>query len=82
MTIFLLLRIVRAIFGMAGIGYALVGCSTINNASELGLEAGIARMGIAFVCLLIFGALRWVTNTLHTRQHGVPHPALSKDWSL
>jgi len=83
MNIFLVLRIVRAMFGMAGIAYALVGCSTLNNASQVGgLEPGIERLGIAFSCLMIFGGLRWVINTMHTRQHGAPHPALSKDWSL
>lgn len=44
MNIFLVLRIVRAIFGMAGVAYALVGCSTLNNASQVGgLEPGIER---------------------------------------
>jgi len=82
MSVFGLLRIVRALFGLAGVGYALVGCSSINNAQALGLEVGIYRLGVAFGCLAVFGGMRWLINRLHLRRHGVPHPSLKKDWSL
>lgn len=82
MSVFGLLRIVRALFGLAGVGYALVGCSSINNAQELGLEAGIERLAVAFACLAVFGGMRRLINRLHLRRHGAPHPSLETDWSL
>ncbi len=82
MSVFGPLRIVRALFGLAGVAYALVGCSSINKASELGLEVGIERLAVAFVCLAVFGGMRRLINRLHLRRHGVPHPSLKSDWSL
>jgi hypothetical protein len=43
---------------------------------------GIFRLGVAFVCLAVFGLMRGLINRLHVRRHGVPHPSLAKDWSL
>lgn len=81
-TVFWLLRIARAVFGLVGVSYALVGCSTLNNAKEVGLEAGIFKLQVAFVCLLMFGLLKWLINKLHVSRYGVPHPSLTKEWSL
>jgi hypothetical protein len=81
-TVFWLLRIARAVFGLAGVSYALVGCSTISNAKDLGLEAGVFKLGVAFACLMVFGLLRWLINKLHFSKYGVPHPSLAREWSL
>ena len=80
--VFVLLRIVRANFGLAGVALAFVGCSTLTHAKDLGLEAGIYRLGVAFACLMVFGLLRWLINRLHVTRNGVPHPSLTKEWSL
>jgi hypothetical protein len=77
-----LLRVVRAVFGLAGVSYALVGCSAISNAKDVGLEMGVNKLLVAFVCLMMFGLLRWVINKVHAKKYGVPHPSLAKEWSL
>lgn len=84
-SLFNLLRIAR---GFCGLIFALqiiqllpVFTWTAQPQAVTGNMLGLLTvkvMSLIIFCGLFFG-LRWLINSLHTRSHGVPHPALEKN---
>ena len=82
------LRIIRGIVGFIA-GWQIVGLLPIIGWLS-NLEATNGGMwAIALLkalVLLVFGGiffgLRALINKLHTKQHGIPHPAMTGKWSL
>ncbi len=82
------LRIIRGIAGFIA-GWQIFGLlPVIGWLSNLSATTG-GMWAIALVkalILVVFGAiffgLRSLINNLHTKRHGIPHPALAGRWSL
>jgi hypothetical protein len=77
------LRIVRGIIGLV-LGWQIIGLLPIitwlqDTSSITGNM--IAALVLKVVLIGLFGAaffgMRWLINKIHTKRHGVPHPALS-----
>jgi hypothetical protein len=73
-----MLRLLRVLVGLLGGTTFISGCTAMLNTDP----QAIGKLVIGFVCLMLFGALRWVINRLHIAKYGERHPALTNDWNL
>lgn len=84
----ILLRFIR---GGCGFIFGLLVISAASSVVSFALQPGSTKVAATFFFALIplllfralFFALRRLINYLHTKKHGVPHPALAKsNWAL
>jgi hypothetical protein len=83
------LRVIRALAGLFFI-VALAAIITQISANLLQFDffmpssAAITMLGLmhAAFWLWVFLGLRYVINNIHQKEHGTPHPALTKKWHL
>ena len=82
------LRLIRGIVGFIA-GWQVLGllpvAGWISNLGATTIEMWFVVF-IKILAMLIFGAaffwLRALINNQHIKQYGVPHPALTKRWSV
>lgn len=73
-----MLRLLRVLVGLLGGMTFISGCTAMLDTDP----QAIGKIVTGFVCLMLFGALRWVINRLHIARYGDRHPALNNDWNL
>jgi hypothetical protein len=85
---YILLRIIRALFGFIAAGQLLGLLPVIGWLSNLSATNGgmWVIVVVKVFILLVFGGtffwLRTLINKLHTKKHGMPHPTLHTRWTL